>query len=412
MNSDFDISSDMSIGTESISVNNNNYETQLGGFLFSNKSDANSTKILAAANSRDFDTVSFMVKNKLVKDYGGVDDDKRTLLHYLAKDYEHYKNDTSLVEAVLSGGQVTNFINKQDKNGDTPLHVAVKYGNVDMASMLDGAGCDLTIKNKDGLKIEAESDNSEEFTNKMNNKSSNNMATKEDMDNVTNIINKFLVNSNNADNFTYSDNNSLAMSTNFMNEYSSKNTNTNSIQVDTENFLDEIFGKLDQTGGAKKRRVTKGNRKLNKKGKHKISRSTELSRLVNRQGSEIHKKVLDNIMKLLKLNKDKPDDVEKARNIKAVMWDQVKKMPSLKSNLDKSVELEKMTNLDNLKKIDPKKGVTLREESRKAREKRMDEKQKSAPGKSQDTMSDTSSSKEPEVTRGGAAFSETSFSDF
>jgi hypothetical protein len=70
------------------------------------------------------------------------------------------------------------------------------------------------------------------------------------------------------------------------------------------------------------------------------------------QCRQIHNKVLDKIIKLLKLNKDKPEDIEQAKNYKAIMWSQVIKNKNFKSNLDKSVELEWITTLANLKKID------------------------------------------------------------
>ena len=42
-------------------------------------------------------------------------------------------------------------INKQNKNGDTPLHLAFKIGNYDIIRLLLENGANIKIKNKKGI---------------------------------------------------------------------------------------------------------------------------------------------------------------------------------------------------------------------------------------------------------------------
>ena len=42
-------------------------------------------------------------------------------------------------------------INKKNKNGDTPLHLAVQRGDYDIIQLLLDNGADITIKNKKGI---------------------------------------------------------------------------------------------------------------------------------------------------------------------------------------------------------------------------------------------------------------------
>ena len=447
-NSSIRNSSIMSIGTESISLNNN----QSGGFFGFGKDSNDNTinTILDAAKNRDYEKVHSMITNNSVSNFNNVDNNKCTLLHYLARDHDSNKLCNELTNTILSGG-TTSFLNKQNNQGDTALHVAIKNENYDMASKLEDAGTDLSIRNNDGLKIDVETptidninDNQmeggassvisnainnffmpakqDEYTFTENKLLSDNFMSEYSNQTIDNIndnqmeggassmisdaINKFFMPAKQNE-YTFTENKLL--SDNFMSEYSAPNSTFN-----TDSFLNGIFGNTGQDGGAKKKKkVTKGKRPLTsnsrkrKKKKQSLTRSTELGRLINKQGKHIHEKVLEKIMTLMKLNKDKPEDVELARNYKAVLWSQVKKDKTLKTNLDKSVKLETLTTIVNLKKIKPKTGEKLREDSRKAKEQRIKEQAKNNK-KPTDTLSDTSSDKESK----GGGFSETSYSNF
>ena len=192
----------------------------------------------------------------------------------------------------------------------------------------------------------------------------------------------------------------------------------------TESFLSDLLvqlnGSTNLTGGAKQSNKIKGTRKLNfvSEDAHH-DRSSQLSRMITNQSNEIHKQVLEKIVKFLpKLDKkyakfDESELEDVGRNYKAVLWQIVKQNKDLVSNLDQSNKLLELTNLKELKNINPEDGKKLREESRKRREERQKDKKPKHQPKNKDVtegdyeLSDTSSDFVPQ--RGGA-YSQTSFS--
>jgi ankyrin repeat protein len=490
--------------TEAINHNNSN---QRGGFLFGSSSD-NDKKVLMAARQQKYEVVSFMIKNNMIQDYGVVDDYGCTLLHYLAKDYKINVENVCSVDIILSKSNVKSFINIQDKNGDTPIHIAVKSGNNEMAAKLDSSGANMDIKNKQGFRVDGETVDSVNYARtaspRMSEQHLDNIVNQDNQDdrntqNITqdtikNIVNKFLTikqpknmtssahsimntdtrndsSRNNSVEFQNSDTLSTSRFIDqLMNKYSSNllqqqpqhqqqgsgrdyesesDSSVNSKSyINTENFLDNIANGINNIGGARKKnrsrsgsgsdiynltkndvdseeeptkedsekpkRKTRKSKNTNndsalvysltkndvdseeestkedsekpikktRKSKSKKQnteddaeqetrldeRGTQLSRMINNQAGEIHKRVLQKIMDILKI------DEATARNYKAVLWSTVKKNKDLKTNLDQSVELEKITTKENLEKLDPKKGEKMREESRKARDIRMKEK--------------------------------------
>lgn len=99
-----------------------------------------------------------------------------------------------------------------------------------------------------------------------------------------------------------------------------------------------------------------------RKKKRDMSRMSELSRLINNQSSEIHERVVKKIMELMKV------DEQVARDYKAALWRKVKEAhPDMKSNLDLSVEMEKLALKKNLKDVDLEQAKKFREESKKRR---------------------------------------------
>lgn len=192
----------------------------------------------------------------------------------------------------------------------------------------------------------------------------------------------------------------------------------------TETFLSDLLvqlnGSTNLTGGAKQSNKIKGTRKLNfvSEDAH-YDRSSQLSRMITNQSNEIHKQVLEKIVKFLpKLDKkyakfDESELEDVGRNYKAVLWQIVKQNKDLVSNLDQSNKLLELTTLKELKNINPEDGKKLREESRKRREERQKDKKPKHQPKNKDVtegdyeLSDTSSDFVPQ--RGGA-YSQTSFS--
>ena len=116
----------------------------------------------------------------------------------------------------------------------------------------------------------------------------------------------------------------------------------------------------------------------------KISRSDELSRLINRQGDEIHKRVIEKITTLMDV------DEETARDYKSGLWQMVRKQnPGEVSNLDLSVQMEKMATKANLKKINLEQAKTNRADCRKRREEQFKKRRNNGESTSEE-VSDTS----------------------
>jgi len=80
---------------------------------------------LKAAREREFAAMAFLINNGKVSDFGDQDEDKKTLLHYIAANYDDIPNAQNLLMKILSSGDVKSFVHIQDKNGNTPAAIAL-----------------------------------------------------------------------------------------------------------------------------------------------------------------------------------------------------------------------------------------------------------------------------------------------
>lgn len=142
--------SDISFSPESVSRN-----VQRGGGLFSGMfGGSNLDKaVLEAASLKKNECVEFLIDKDLFKSFDYQDDAGNTLLHYLVSTPTP---NMGLIKKIISRPDVKSFINKQNKNGDTPLILAVTAGQHDVADALVAAGADKSIKNKKGLHVDTE----------------------------------------------------------------------------------------------------------------------------------------------------------------------------------------------------------------------------------------------------------------
>lgn len=111
--------------------------------------------VLEAAREKNKNVVEFMINKNLISSYKTQDKDGNTLLHYLVAEPNP---DIDLINKILKRSDVKSFINKQNKEGDTPLIAAVKAGQHDLCKLLESAGADKTIKNKKGHFVDTETD--------------------------------------------------------------------------------------------------------------------------------------------------------------------------------------------------------------------------------------------------------------
>ena len=79
---------------------------------------------------------------------------------------------------------------------------------------------------------------------------------------------------------------------------------------------------------------------------------SDIAHQIARQSSDIHERTVMKIIEILKLNKDKPEDMQKARNYKAAIYRIVKEKNPLLNNFDRAVEMEKSITKEMLNSID------------------------------------------------------------
>jgi len=88
---------------------------------------------------------------KIIKKYikeGGDINFQEDLYGYTALMYACYENSIESVKELVKHGKLD--LNMQSKNGNTALHKATKYNNMDIAKLLLDKGADETIKNDKG----------------------------------------------------------------------------------------------------------------------------------------------------------------------------------------------------------------------------------------------------------------------
>lgn len=94
-----------------------------------------------------------LINNRI--DFNAVDDDGNTILHIFMNNIDKIKTLPTFQNAFkrLLRFVDSATINKQNKAGDTILHIAVKKGEHMIAADLINKGADKNLKNKDGLRI-------------------------------------------------------------------------------------------------------------------------------------------------------------------------------------------------------------------------------------------------------------------
>tara|TARA_Y100000780_G_C13695839_1_gene422044 strand:- start:2422 stop:3861 length:1440 start_codon:yes stop_codon:yes gene_type:complete len=367
-------SSISSVGTE---YSNESYvaNKMTGGFFFS-RGQNNSNDMLKKTIEGQLETVKYMIDNNLVDDFTVVDDNGDTVLHLLVRKYDENPIASAIVNLLLSSGKRGTFLNIQNKDGDTPLHIAVKEGNMVLAEKLLKAGAEKKIKNAIGQFIESE--NSEHENDNRNTKKElqvidisskvqpanstqslsplpfNLDLTKKEVD-LKDVLNVDM--SDSLSRLSLNEGKSDSLSRLSLNEDKSDSLSTEStestnrsesysdsiISIESVSTSEELADSLMKAFGNRMRggnKVILGSRKLNG-GEYE----SKLARLVKKQGTEIHERVVKKIMEILKV------DEQKAKLYKAYLYNTIKDTKSELSNLDKAFEMEKLANKKFLESI-------------------------------------------------------------
>lgn len=454
--------SDMSFTPSSV----NNNLTQNGGFsLFgwtdknnSSSTNTNDTKtaltqlLLEQFKEKNYDLTypilkkSIEINDKKLIDTNSFkykDADGNTILHYLVMDTNNKKN---LIEELLKKNNSKDFINIQNNNGDTALHLAVKLTDYELASLLEKYGADRNIKNNQDLKIDSETDIDVEDNNNLQKTNNNNKETqdkaKEITDDITNLL--FKNKTDNQDfneltsdvvpiNLTETQNADFAADTEkFLENLKTQlnNTTNNNLsggscslmkhyggcgcgsglsdqfggcgtQSDTENLLYTLKNYIGQSGGKKNKNQVEGKRSLRKSDNaDDEDRGRDLMRLLQEKTTTIIENTINSITKIIEDNKKDFKGVKNdrltARAYKAALWKMVKdKNPALKSPFDIAIEMEKLLSKDVLKTINVKEYIDIlkqRDAEKESKEKSTDKrKQSKKKSNNSDSFSETSS---------------------
>jgi hypothetical protein len=143
------------------------------------------------------------------------------------------------------------------------------------------------------------------------------------------------------------------------------------------------FSEISVSSSSKSKPLSSNNINLSRAVESDGSDISDIARQISRQSSDIHERSVMKIIEILKLDKNNPDDMQKARNYKAAIYKMVREKNPLLNNFDRAVEMEKLITKETLAKIDINK-VT------KEIEKYMSE--KSASKTTTDTTKDTTTS--------------------
>lgn len=131
-----------------------------GGFCFlsSDKNKANIAVLIAAYQKR-YDIVTFLMVNDLVTDYSKKSQySGQTLLQHIVVDYPVISRADFLINKILQTKNISSFINSQDNDGNTALHLAAMSRNDELCERLISAGANKNIKNKNNNYVATETE--------------------------------------------------------------------------------------------------------------------------------------------------------------------------------------------------------------------------------------------------------------
>jgi len=391
----------------------NNVQAGGGFFSFFGGPTKVESAVLEAAKEKNMAVVEFMVDKGLISNYKFQDKDGNTLLHYLVSAANPNVN---LIEKISKRSDATSFINKQNKEGETPLIAAVKSGQHDICTMLISSGADKHIPDKKGLHVETETDTEavKEFGVSAQPLSRISpvfevQASPQEVSPIFELVQKLLKRSKGQDKFT----SEPGPMTEARNEPNINFIDTEDIvkriehkinvsgpshaqeshaPIDTEETIKKLQSFIqkggecgcgndgmeteklisaietyfnDQSGGAKRKPAKKakktGTRKVKKYVESAVeseTRENELGRIINNQVTEIIERSLKTIQSIISDNKKDfksiKADEETARAIKAIIWKSIRDASPDKPALDIAVEMEKRVNKEQLKEISAK----------------------------------------------------------
>lgn len=362
-------------------------ETQKGGGLIGDLVCPKDNIALSALKDHELEAASYILRK--TKAYiKGQDENGYTILHYIIKNYKAFDDPVKILTAVLRHDDIKCIINLQTtQTKETAIILAVKLALPDeIISMLLLAGADPKISDVDHNVIDIEQ------TETHNIESEKMIESK---------VSNFLRALSNARAIRDTSEMTLGIGTMIMTPHpkpqqekkpeskpeakppteqiapfvATKPLPAVDEAIQTSEFVRQFVDKelkekkeVPQVGGTK--RSSMGQRKLNMYSEYNAkyemsggsdaeSDGSQLSRLIDNQADEIHKRTVQTIMKLMGV------DEETAGYYKSALYWRVKEMnPELK-RIERALEMEKLATSEILKEIDPKEIKAKIEEFRK-----------------------------------------------
>ena len=120
---------------------------------------------LNAFNKKNIDLALYIIRQGTCC-LGCGDKNGNTILHHLVLCSKNNNECEDEIDMLIKNKNISTCINAQNNNGETPILLAIKEQNDNVANKLDIAGADLSIKDNFGNYVIAEDENANELTNK------------------------------------------------------------------------------------------------------------------------------------------------------------------------------------------------------------------------------------------------------
>jgi hypothetical protein len=329
--------------------------------------------------NNNHDMVNFLFKNNLVAQLSQVDQEGNSIFHHVVKN-----NNVDLLNTALSwvkdDTSRVRFLNMQNNQGNTVLHLAVQGGDHQLATLLENYGARRNIANNDNFEIDVtESESRESFQDifavlddiEHGISGGNSMATdnfETDMPDRLSAIDTPMSDDvfGGQDNINESMDQAAIESVQYGGAPSIMGVRVlESEDLTSENLMslgsDTMSGGMD--GGAK-------GKSRNGSNKRKRTRRKSASRV---KTDEIRKDVLEKIMK-----EQKVDELD-ALSLRAALYKMIKEKFADKNNLEKHQELAKHATKTHIAKLDKKVVKEIKDHiktKRVEREKRLQQRKK------------------------------------
>jgi len=325
------------------------------------------------ASNNDERLLDYLKSHKNKIDASHKDENGNNLIHNIVGG--SIQNKDKILNELFKTDNVNSAINMYNNIKDTPLHMAVKTEQHDIADLLINNGANKYIQNGAGFSVETDVEPVADHIFDINNKSSV-FAKKNTDSEISNNVSNLFKNVKGSD--------TKPNSSHKKNAHGGEDNN--SISSTTNKFIDNLFdmgsakygNRYEASGGVSKKRTKKGTNgkkkgtKKAKKGTKKAKKGTKKTKPISRQNSrsnsrsnsrprsrsssrnrennkvnDLHIRTVQKIMDLLNISK------EEAGYYKAEIYRRVREKNDKLTGYERALEMEKMATKEILDQITP-----------------------------------------------------------